>query len=333
MAINKPQINQDLDKNQLKELELLHERFNLLLMQIMENNNTDFAELDLSKIWQETESLKEIYGQLTDLKKCIDSFRPLNKPQLKNLQEAFDTEYTYESNRIEGNTLSLMETDLVINKGITVGGKTMQEHQEAINHKEAVLLIRRLAQKETEFDEKVLLDIHGIILHSIDSENAGFYRRDRVRIQGSNHICPNPIKVPSLMLAFFKFYQKDKDTMHPVELASNVHEKLVSIHPFIDGNGRTARLVMNLILLQNGYPITIINSDRAKREEYYSALETAHLSGNRENIDNTKFQLLIAKYVKEWTFKYLNMFAPSIRDDAKNKGYYFFKKIESLLEK
>ena len=131
------------------------------------------------------------------------------------------------------------------------------------------------------------------------------------------------------MLDFFKLYQENKDTMHPVELASNVHEKLVSIHPFIDGNGRTARLVMNLILLQNDYPITIINSDRARREEYYTALETAHLSGDREN---TEFQKLIASYVKEWTFKYLNMFAPSIRDDAKDKGYYFFKKIESLLK-
>jgi len=318
----------NLSKEQQKELSLIKEDFNNLLIEIMDNE-----EIDLIKIFPNLTDLKEVYEQLTDLKKCIDSFRPLNQSQLKNLQESFDTEYTYESNRIEGNTLSLMETDLVINKGITVGGKTMQEHQEAINHKEAVLLIRELALNETEFDEKVLLNIHGIILHSIDPSNAGFYRKDRVRIQGSSHVCPNPIKVPNLMLDFFKFYQENKDTMHPVELASNVHEKLVSIHPFIDGNGRTARLVMNLILLQNGYPITIINSDRAKREEYYTALETAQLSGDRDNIDNTEFQKLIANYVKEWTFKYLNMFAPSIREDAKDKGYYFFKKIEPLLKK
>lgn len=113
--------------------------------------------------------------------------------------------------------------------------------------------------------------------------------------------------------------------MHPVELASNSHEKLVSIHSFIDDNGRTARLVMNLILLQNGYPITVINSDRAKREEYYNALETALLSGDRENIDNTKFQLLIAKYVKEWTFKIPQYVCSQYSRGCKRQGILFFQ--------
>ncbi|VAW36737.1 Fic domain protein, MA2133 type [hydrothermal vent metagenome] len=317
----------NLSEKEFNELSKMKAKFNHLFAEIMDNED-----IYLLKIFPNLLDLKEVYEQLTDLKKCIDSFRPLNQSQLKNLQESFDTEYTYESNRIEGNTLSLMETDLVINKGITVSGKTMQEHQEAINHKEAVLLIRELAQNNQKLNETTLLKIHAIILHNIDPENAGFYRRDRVRIQGSNHVCPNPIKVPNLMYDLFDFYAESKDTMHPVELAANIHEKLVSIHPFIDGNGRTARLIINLILLQNGYPITIINSDRDKREEYYKALEAAHLSPDRENINNTKFQLLMAKYVKEWTFKYLNMFAPSIREDAQDKGYYFFKKIEPLLK-
>jgi Fic family protein len=118
--------------------------------------------------------------------------------------------------------------------------------------------------------------------------------------------------------------------MHPVELSAHMHEKLVTIHPFIDGNGRTARLIMNLILLQNGYPITIINSDKGKRLAYYTSLETAQISATK---DNTEFQMLVGEYVKEWLFKYLNMLAPSINEDSQNKGYYFFKTIEPHIKR
>lgn len=306
-----------------KQLRKLKDNFNLLFINLMDE--TDF---DLLKVYPNVNNIAELHLQLIDLKKCLDSFRPFSKEQLVNLQESFDIEYTYESNRIEGNTLTLMETDLVIHKGMTIDGKSLQEHQEAINHQDAIHFIREIVQSNISFNEQTLLKIHTLILQGIDRSNAGVYRRDRVRISGSRHICPNPIKIPELMTGYFDFYEKNKNSMHPVELSANMHEKLVTIHPFIDGNGRTARLVMNLILLQNGYPITIINSDNKRRTEYYTTLEIAQTSSTK---DNTEFQMLVGNYVKDWMFKYLNMLAPSINQESQEKGYYFFKKIETFI--
>lgn len=319
-----PPHNQKLSIKEKAELGLLKIKFRDLI-----NGIKDTKDFDLTPVFPNTTNLNELHEQLSELKKCINSFRPLNKSQLRNLQEAFDTEYTFESNRIEGNTLTLMETDLVLHKGITIAGKSMKEHQEVLNHQEAIDLIREIAQDNVEFNEKTLLNIHSLILQSIDRLNAGIYRTERVRIVGSRHICPNPIKVPELMDEYFRFFEDNKNSMHPVELATNMHEKLVTIHPFIDGNGRTARLVMNLILLQRGYPITIIASENINRAEYYKTLESAQISDPRDNID---FQILIAEYVKEWMFKYLNMFAASINNESEGKGYYFFKNIEPYLK-
>jgi Fic family protein len=180
------------------------------------------------------------------------------------------------------------------------------------------------------FNEKVLLDIHSLILQGIDRLNAGSYRRDNVRISGSSHICPNFRKVPTHMEEYFQWYENIKETLHPVDLASQAHQKLVSIHPFIDGNGRTARLIMNLILLQNGYPITVIASDRKKRDKYYDSLESSHSSQINEK---NQFQLLVAEYVKKWVFEYLHLIAPSGNGESKSKGYYFFKKIAPYIDK
>lgn len=307
---------------QQSELSAIRKHFNSLLLKTMENK--DILQI-LEKIYPNTQNLEQLKEQLTDLKASIDSFRPLNQDQLHNLNSALDMEYTYESNRIEGNTLTLAETELVINKGITIGGKPMQDHQEAVNHHEAVQFIREIANNDVDFDEKVLLHIHSIVLSGIDRQNAGNYRSVRVRLVGSRHVCPNPIKIPSLMQEYFEYYENNKDSLHPVELASNMHEKLVSIHPFIDGNGRTARLVMNLILLRNGYPITVINSENNKRQDYYHALEKSQIEQ-----DNLPFQLLISDYVKQWLFNYLEMFAGNINED--DKGYYFFKKTEPYLK-
>ncbi len=316
----------EISDSQKEELHKLRENFNSLMKDIMD----DSLPINLHDIFPKTGNLEKLKEQLLELKKCLDSFRPFNYAQLNNLQEAFDTEYTYESNRIEGNTLTLSETALVVSQGITISGKPLKDHFEAVNHRDAINYIRKIAESNIDFSEKVLLEIHALILRSIDIENAGFYRRDRVRIQGSRHICPNPLKIPGLMKEYFEFYEKNKDLMHPVELAANMHEKLVTIHPFIDGNGRTARLVMNLILLRNGYPITVINSERNKREEYYKTLEESQISSNN---DNLKFILLIGEYTKQWCFKYFEMIAPSVREDAKDKGYYFFKKIEPYMKK
>ena len=323
--INNPDPLIQATSEQQQELATIKEHFISLAMKLMDTNQIP---VDLFNVYPETSNLDELYGQLSDLKKCLDSFRPFNAAQLANLQEAFDTEYTYESNRIEGNTLTLMETDLVIHKGMTIEGKPLKDHFEAVNHLNAIDYIREVVQNQTAFDRKTLLDIHGLILQGIDRSNAGAYRRANVRISGSRHVCPAYEKVPDKMDEYFSWYESHKDSLHPVQLAAEMHEKLVSIHPFIDGNGRTARLVMNLILLQNGYPITVIASDRKKRTKYYDSLEACHLSAGN---DNSQFKLLVAEYVKTWVFKYLEFLAPNMGQEDEGKGYYFFKKIEPYL--
>ena len=325
--INDPDPFIETTPEQQQELAAIKAHFISLAMRLMDTNQIP---IDLLDVYPETSNLDELYEQLSDLKKCLDSFRPFNTAQLANLQEAFDTEYTYESNRIEGNTLTLMETDLVIHKGITIEGKPLKDHFEAVNHLNAIDYIREVVKNQTAFDRKTLLDIHALILQGIDRSNAGSYRRVNVRISGSRHVCPAYEKVPDKMDEYFSWHASHKDSLHPVQLAAEMHEKLVSIHPFVDGNGRTARLVMNLILLQSGYPITVIASDRTRRTNYYDTLEACHLSAGS---DNSRFKLLIAKYVKAWVFKYLEFLAPNMGQEDERKGYYFFKKVEPYLNK
>ena len=324
--INKPTSSVELTPEQLTELGVLKSRFKNSLSKLMEEKGTHYEELDLSKIWVETDNLNKLYEQLSDLVLCLNDFRPLSPSQAKNLQEVFDIEYTYESNGIEGNTLTLRETYFVVNKGLTIDGKSMNEHLEAINHQDAIDYIRKLAEDKIELTEKELLNIHSLVLRAIDKENAGSYRKGNVRISGSSYVFPNYPKVPDLMSDVFAFYEESKNAMHPVKLAALMHEKIVTVHPFADGNGRTSRLIMNLILMKHGYPITIISSDRKKRDAYYDALEQSQIA---ENLD--AFERLIAQYAKEWLFKYLNMIAPNGYDDRQDKGYEFFKRIENII--
>lgn len=308
---------------QKQELAQLREQFNRVIVELM---NTEFH---LSQVYPETEDLGELYEQLSDLKKCLDSFRPFNPTQVAHLREIFDTEYTYESNAIEGNSLTLSETQDVLRHGLTISGKPMKDHLEAINHQEAIEYLRELVQNEAPFSERALLDLHEIILRGIDRENAGRLRRNEVFIiqrGGGRHNFPKARLVFKLVEDYFIFYEENKGRMHPVQLAAQMHQRLVNIHPFIDGNGRTARLVMNLILQQAGYPITILESEHAKRFAYYDALTDFHKSGNYE-----PFELLIAQYVKKWCFQYLDILSGDISEHGEDKGYYYFKKIEPYL--
>ena len=233
--------------------------------------------------------LTELLNQADALKKQMDEHRDWDQ---KAVQEALNIEYTYDSNRIEGNTLTLRETDLVIHKGLTISGKPLAEHLEAINHYEAVEMIRDLAQKKTLLSRSSLLTLHALILRGIDKDNAGCYRSVPVMISGSQHTPPQPWKIDKLMEDYFIFYDENKTIMHPVQFAAECHERLVTIHPFIDGNGRTARLVMNLILLQHGFPIAIIQGDTKARLAYYAALEKCNLAQNKDD-----FHILIAQTV------------------------------------
>jgi Fic family protein len=320
---SKPNIRTANPESVSEELKSMQTEYRQFILSLNENSMKGIS-LNLMKVYPDTDKLETLKEQVDDLKKCLDSFRPLSPAHAENLRQAFDTEYTYDSNRMEGNSLTLQETDLVIREGLTIGGKPLKDHLEAINHKDALEFVRELAQGKQEITESILLDIHGMILRGIDRTNAGRYRSDRVRISGSQHICPNPLKVPDLMQGYFQQYAIEKNTLHPVVLAAGMHKKLVAIHPFIDGNGRTARLIMNFILLQNGYPVANISGDKSNRKEYYNSLEKAHV----EN-DDTDFIKFILKTEKKSLIKYLDMMEPDIEH---GKGGYYLEKIRPFLK-
>ncbi len=221
------------------------------------------------------------FEKLTVKKNLLDQYRPLPPELVRNLEQWFLVELTYTSNAIEGNTLTRQETAVVVEKGLTVSGKSLVEHLEATNHAEALRGIMRLVEGKTkDLSEHTILEIHNTILHGIDNHNAGHYRSIPVRISGSMVVLPNPRKVPDLMTSFVRNITESKN-LHPVELAAEVHYQLVTIHPFVDGNGRTARLLMNLILMQNGFPPALIR--KRDRLRYIQSLEKAQLGSSKED--------------------------------------------------
>ncbi len=221
------------------------------------------------------------WERLTEKRAKLDSYRPLPPELVQNLEQWFIVELTYTSNAIEGNTLTRKETAVVVEKGLTVSGKSLVEHLEAANHANALQKVLQLAKGKTkDLTEHSILDIHETILRGIDDSNAGHYRSIPVRISGSMVVLPNPVKVPDLMTKFTKDITAP-GKRHPVELAAEAHYQLVTIHPFVDGNGRTARLLMNLILMQNGYPPALIR--KRDRLRYIKSLEQAQLGGSKED--------------------------------------------------
>ena len=247
-------------------------------------------------------SILKVLNEIDRIKKQIDEIKPLNDLQLKKLNEYFFTEYTFESNKIEGNTLTLQETAMVINEGLTIGGKSVKEHLEAINHSEAINFINEIAKGNDFLSERTIKDIHYLVLKSIEKSNVGKYRDIEVRISGSKHLPPAFFDVPFKMHDLINYYQYHKEELHPVVMAADMHQILVGIHPFIDGNGRTSRLLMNLILLQNGYYIANIKGSMQSRLSYYKALEQAHVNGNLSD-----FRLLVAKSVKNALQEFYNL--------------------------
>ncbi|WP_194976865.1 Fic family protein [Aquiflexum lacus] len=239
---------------------------------------------------------------IDELKQDWQKRKPLNKTQLLKMKEFFHVAYTFESNRIEGNTLTLQETHLVVNEGLTIGGKSMREHLEAVNHAEAIDYMESLVADQMDYSPRILNEIHYLILKGIDRENAGRYRSVPVRISGSEHVPPQPYLLEKLMEEYFLHYDKQKRKLHPIILASEMHERLVSIHPFIDGNGRSSRLIMNLILLKHGYTIANLKGDNLSRLTYYKALEEVQIDNNPE-----AFYHLVADSVKDSLEKHLEM--------------------------
>jgi Fic family protein len=214
-----------------------------------------------------------LYARILSKKKALDSLRPLPTSLVKKLWEQMQVEFTYNSNAIEGNTLTLRETQLVIQEGITVHGKSLREHLEAKNHPDAIAYIEKLAQGENPFQEDDILKVHSLLMRSIDDQNAGEYRTGQVRVAGATFMPPSASKIQPLINELLQTVSRNPDELRPIKLAAFFHHKLVNIHPFIDGNGRTARLLTNLILMKNGYPFTVLL--KVDRPKYLRTLSEA----------------------------------------------------------
>ncbi len=240
-----------------------------------------------------------MFKEIDNKKNILDSKRPLSTAVLNQLKKYYDVELIYNSNAIEGNTLTITETKVVLEDGLTIGkGKTLREHLQVINHKEAIDYIENVIKKDIDISERLIKEINYLILKSINNENAGTYRKINVLISGSEHRPPVHFLVAEKMGDIVKWYEENKDKLHPIELATIFHHKFTFIHPFIDGNGRTARLLMNLILMRNGYPISVIKME--DREEYMIALEKASVIN-----DYTDFVDLVKKAVEDSLDMYL----------------------------
>ena len=203
----------------------------------------------------------------------LDALRPLPAAAVQRRQEELMIEWIYNSNAIEGNTLSLQETRLILETGLTIGGKSLREHFEVTNHRNAIEYVESLVAEEMPFTPYHIRQIHQLVLAQIDNDSAGQYRQLPVRIAGSTHTPPDSWEVERLMHEWGDWVNAESLDLHPVVRAALAHHQLVAIHPFIDGNGRTARLAMNLLLMRDGYPPAIIA--KVNRRQYYRVLAQA----------------------------------------------------------
>jgi Fic family protein len=242
--------------------------------------------------------MKKLFNGIDALKGEIDQHRPLDIHLLGQIKEYYRIGLTYSSNAIEGNTLTETETKIVLEDGITIGGKPLKDHLEVIGHSDAYDFLYACAKKKS-FSEEDINQLHHLFYYRIDEKNAGVYRKVKVYITGSKYPLPDPSKISGLMQEWIEKTQKQREELHPIEFAAQAHKDFVFIHPFIDGNGRVARLLMNLILLQEGYTISIIPP--MMRAEYINGLERAHIS-------DQEFIEFIARMVKETQRDYLRLF-------------------------
>ncbi|MGM5470850.1 Fic family protein [Flavobacteriaceae bacterium LMO-SS05] len=219
--------------------------------------------------------LSATFNRLLDKAKVLNTSRPLPHIALQNIKEALLVEWTYNSNSIEGNTLSLRETQMVLQEGITIKGKSLREHFEAKNHETAINYLYTLVDKDYLLSSKDILSLHALVLRSIEDEYAGRLRTGSVRISGANFVPPNASKVSQYIDELVQYVNSNPQHLNPIELATIFHHKMVWIHPFFDGNGRTVRLAMNLILMRYGFPPAIIL--KTDRQKYYTALNQANI--------------------------------------------------------
>jgi len=247
-----------------------------------------------------------LHERLVSKKEELDSHRPLSVEKVRKLWEAMEIEYTYHSNAIEGNRLTLRETQLVIREGVTIGGKSVRDHLEARNHPRAIAYVEGL--KDRELAENDILELHRIVFSGI-LENAGSFRKSQVYVEGSDFLPPPAFEVPVLIRELLEWLRTNPEELRPVEVAAVFHYRFVSVHPFDDGNGRVARLLMNLLLIRHGYPFTVVrNYDRRR---YYDSLRKADAG------DLAPFVNFIGRCVEESLDLYLSAVEPT----DKNKQF------------
>ena len=225
--------------------------------------------------------LASTFSRLEEKVDVLRSARPLPSAAISKIKEALQIEWTYNSNSIEGNTLSLRETQMVLQEGVTIKGKSLREHFEAKNHETAIHHLYTLVKDGYKLTSHDVLALHGFVLRSIEDEHAGRIRNAGVRISGANFTPPNARKASELFDELIAFVNSNPLRLNNIELATVFHHKFVWIHPFFDGNGRTVRLAMNLMLMSDGYPPAIILKN--DRKKYYEALNQAN-KGNYQKL-------------------------------------------------
>lgn len=245
------------------------------------------------------EEFQPTFERLFDKLASLKAARPLPQSALFKIKETLMVEWTYNSNSIEGNTLTLRETQLVLQEGITIKGKSLREHFEAKNHELAINYLFKLVDQDEVFSIRDILSLHALVLRSIEDEYAGRLRNGAVRISGANFVPPNSLRVSSLLDELIGFVVDNPLGLNIIEMATVFHHKLVYIHPFFDGNGRTVRLAMNLLLMRHGFPPAIILKN--DRKKYYDALNQAN-SGNYQ-----KLMLLMCQAVERTLNIYLSV--------------------------
>jgi Fic family protein len=245
------------------------------------------------------------FNSVAEKKIELDSLRPIPTMALERIKSEISLEWTYNSNAIEGNTLSLNETKLVLEEGITIGGKSLKEHFEVINHQKAIGYLMDLAKETTEIRAIDLLNIHALVMKNIDENFAGRLRNGMVRIGGASFTPPAPPFLSDMIDELIVFVNQNPLGLDPISLSAVFHHRMVYIHPFFDGNGRTTRLCMNLLLIRAGYPPAIILKN--DRKKYYSALGMA----DRGNF--ASLQLLMLQAVERSFNLYLNLMPTSYK--------------------
>ena len=239
-----------------------------------------------------------VLAEIEQKRDRLNAMRPLTPGEVKRLQEEFMVEFTYNSNAIEGNTLTLKETAMVL-EGMTIDQKPLKDHLEAVGHRDAFLYIQDIAKQDVPLSEFVIKNIHSLVLMN-QPEDKGIYRKIPVRIMGAYTEPVQPYLIEPKMTELLAANEERKITMSVIERIARFHLEFEGIHPFIDGNGRTGRLIMNLDLIRNGYPA--INVKFADRKKYYDAFDTYYRDGNAEAMTD-----FIAGYVNERLDEYLEI--------------------------